>query len=740
MAADVVSVRIQSTENVSKSTKKVRNALDQLEKKSLKMEGAFGRLKLAGTEMKNELKKMATSGLGAAAALAGLVKFAKDSVSAFMVQEKAEHDLAVAMKNMGTYTNEAYEELKNYASARQEVTVYGDELNLSIMANLQSYGMEIETLKKATEAAQDLATAKGIDLKTASDLIGKAFVGETGSLSRYGIVLDKSILKTEKFAAVIELLTDRFGGAAQAEIETYSGQLKQLSNWWGDIMEKIGFGLIKALEAAQVAVGFFVGGFLKLFQVITIGQSKIPLLGDGLDLVAEKLGELTGEVNEFTTKNVKMLLSNKEAADSFKKTNKEMKKTIEIQKTLNKTLAGYAGKIDEVGDMYLEFAQTRFDDDLKSQKSLNDLQDSMRRYQAVIQETYKTRHAMQMEIVKDIEREKTSLKNVQEASINAIRTEMAGKEQLLQTYRNYYNTLSALRLKNLEEYKKTLNEIKAFESETLKTREELNGIVRELSGETTEENKDKWELYYDAVQTLDKQYTDALKLTGKEKSDALAEYIRTVKKLSEEQEAIKTGFPPEGIGIISDSALNRVQKAQGEWEKVRTEITQTMKESADKSKKAMDDTQKAMDGTEKKIKALTDMILKMKAEIEKIQSEIVIKVNDFASPAVFQIRKSLRELHDKTITVTTIHRNVQAGSGEAPNFHNGTPSVPQTGTYLLERGEAVIPANQNPHNDNRRVDNRQFTVNFNGSSSQSNPFEDEQKMMRFFKRASNQMV
>ncbi len=207
-------------------------------------------------------KRLATSWVGVTAVIAGTVKLLKDSVSAFMAQEQAENDLSVAMKNAGTFTKQTVEELTKYAAALQKVTTYGDEVTISTMANLQSYGMSVAELKKATTATMDLATAKKIDLRTASELVGKAFVGETGTLSRYGIVLGKGIEESKKFEAVLGLINKRLGGAAQTDLNTYAGQVKQLSNWWGDVTEAIGFGLIKALTAALAMGGLVVTGFL----------------------------------------------------------------------------------------------------------------------------------------------------------------------------------------------------------------------------------------------------------------------------------------------------------------------------------------------------------------------------------------------------------------------------------------------------------------------------------------------
>ena len=315
----------------------------------------------ANQEMANSIKKstggisgslgkLKTAWLGIGAAVAAVIAFGKKAIDAYMEQEKATMKLAVAMRNQGDYSRKSLRELKAYASQLQKTTVYGDELTLSVMGNLKTYGMNTEELKKATIATMDLATAKGMDLLSASDLVGKAFVGETGTLSRYGIVLEKGVPKTKKFAAVLKLINERFGGAAQAEIETYSGQLKQMSNWWGDIMEKIGFGLLKALEAAQFGVGLLVSGFLGGLELMTKGLSKlyswgekIPIIGKhfsglkkDIDLDAASIESAKNATLEFTSKNYKMLTSFNKVEDAVERMGKGTKDTTNKIKELTK--------------------------------------------------------------------------------------------------------------------------------------------------------------------------------------------------------------------------------------------------------------------------------------------------------------------------------------------------------------------------------------------------------------------
>ncbi|MFH1605282.1 MAG: hypothetical protein ABIH03_15410 [Pseudomonadota bacterium] len=77
-------------------------------------------------------------------------------------------------------------------------------------------------------------------------LVGRAALGQTQMLTRYGIVLDESLGPQEKFNALLQIGAKSFG-LAQAETRTASGQLKQAKNALGDAAEKLGKTLIPAM-------------------------------------------------------------------------------------------------------------------------------------------------------------------------------------------------------------------------------------------------------------------------------------------------------------------------------------------------------------------------------------------------------------------------------------------------------------------------------------------------------------
>lgn len=201
--------------------------------------------------------------LAATAALTAIGAAAYSFIKEAMAQETAVNKLNVSMKNNGSYTLAASKDLQGFANELQRTTTIGDETALEMMSLLGTFGLTGEKLKEATMAAADLSKGLGIDLNSAALLVGKSFVGETSSLSRYGITIDEGIPKTQKFTAVMEQLNQRFGGAAAAEMNTTAGRIANLKNAFSDVKEELGFALLPAFEKL---VGFVRDTALPWFQ------------------------------------------------------------------------------------------------------------------------------------------------------------------------------------------------------------------------------------------------------------------------------------------------------------------------------------------------------------------------------------------------------------------------------------------------------------------------------------------
>jgi len=208
----------------------------------------------------------------------GVINTLKTVTQAASIQEDAVNSLDTSLKLSGQFTEQASKDFQEFASSIQKVTTVGDEAILQNAALIQSMGqLSNEALKDATAAAVDLSAAIGVDLTTASLLLGKAAAGNISSLSRYGIVIKKTGDTSKDFANVLEKLQTQFGGAAAAKVNTYSGAVQQLSNTWGDLLEEL---------------GFFI--------------TKNPVVIKSIKDLSKFIGKLIGDVGKFGTKIVSM--------------------------------------------------------------------------------------------------------------------------------------------------------------------------------------------------------------------------------------------------------------------------------------------------------------------------------------------------------------------------------------------------------------------------------------------------
>ena len=177
-------------------------------------------------------------------------KIVQDLTEAWGVQEISVIELNNALQNTGIFTPMLSDELQDLAKYLQSTTTYGDELTLSAIAMLQSLGeLDEEMLKRAIPAVQDLATSlfKG-DMNTAASMFAKVVGSSTNALSRYGIEIDMTGSKTEKFEEIMTKVNLKFGGRSAELADSYTGKMKQLKNSYGDLREAMGHVMANQME------------------------------------------------------------------------------------------------------------------------------------------------------------------------------------------------------------------------------------------------------------------------------------------------------------------------------------------------------------------------------------------------------------------------------------------------------------------------------------------------------------
>lgn len=161
--------------------------------------------------------------------------------------------LGQAMASVGNYTREGLHDLHDYAGELQELTGISNEEIEAQMSLLASYGQTATEIRQTILPVIDLSIAKHIELQAAATLVGKAFVGETGTLSRYGIIIEKNLPLAEKFDAVMEKLAMHTGMAARIG-ETYAGQVDILTEAYNDWKKGLGEIIGKSVEFSGILV------------------------------------------------------------------------------------------------------------------------------------------------------------------------------------------------------------------------------------------------------------------------------------------------------------------------------------------------------------------------------------------------------------------------------------------------------------------------------------------------------
>lgn len=241
-------VRDDGTPVIKRFGMEGKQALDSVSGSSSMLGGSLGKLK-------DSWAMMAAGAASVMYIYNQLSSYVSYAVTEFMKQEEAENRLTVAMRNQRDFTIESFEALKDYASAIQSSTAFADDLTLSLMGNLKSYGMTNDEVKRSTQVALDFAAAKkneGMTAESAAELIGRAYTGMTQTLSRYGIQVEDTGDRTKKFEAILHQLELRFGGAAQSELDTYSGRWKNLKNVIGDTAESVGKFILDVLHGGPI--------------------------------------------------------------------------------------------------------------------------------------------------------------------------------------------------------------------------------------------------------------------------------------------------------------------------------------------------------------------------------------------------------------------------------------------------------------------------------------------------------
>lgn len=252
-------------------------------------------------------------------------------VSASIQQQQAETRLRAALIATGQASQQTFDSVKSYASELQRTANIGDELAISMGAQIQALGkLSGEEIPKAMQATVGLAKLTGMDLNGAALLVAKTLNSSTNALSRYGIQLDTSKTKSEKLDEITRATAAGFK-IAQAEADTYEGKLIGLQNAQGDLNEAVGdlithspdakaaFDEMKSgIEGFTEALELSLPKINSFFTDVQVGLATMAFIGTPLDFLrgTDARSKLRKQFPRMSDAEINRLLSEQVAAQA----------------------------------------------------------------------------------------------------------------------------------------------------------------------------------------------------------------------------------------------------------------------------------------------------------------------------------------------------------------------------------------------------------------------------------------
>jgi hypothetical protein len=306
---------------------------------------AFKQADSATQKLTSGVKKLAGA-VGLAYGTTAVIAFGKASVKAAAADQKAQQQLALALKNVGLGRDAASSEA--YIQSLQSQFGIVDDLLRPAYQTLAVATRDSAEAQRLLNLSLDISASTGKDLGTVTAALSKAYLGNNTALSKLGVGIAKADLKAKSFDDITKQLTTTFAGSATAAANTFQGSIDKLGVASANVQEIIGTGLIDALtnlgkdtsvadlaanmEKTATYLADVIRGVgvlaAKLKDIPVLGNlnvGMIPIVGSYIELL-RKAGTQTGTLTSADNAHLKSL------QDSFKITTKTVKATTTLAK------------------------------------------------------------------------------------------------------------------------------------------------------------------------------------------------------------------------------------------------------------------------------------------------------------------------------------------------------------------------------------------------------------------------
>ena len=258
-----------------------------------------------GMQKLQSVGKVAFAAIGASA-----VTFGTLAVKAALDGQQAHAQLVQAVTNSGTAFSSVSGQVDNMSQKFAGLGYENDQVEAALTRLVQATGSTSTGLQNMNLAA-DIARARNLDLATAAGSLGKILEGNMRGMTALGLATKDASGNTLTAAQAVAELTDRFGGAASANADTYMGKLQALNASWHNMTETVGNELLPVLanlagdaagvvgwfeqhRAAAVALAAVVGGPLVIAMNAYIAAKAVAFTESFIGTIQSIAGAIRG--------------------------------------------------------------------------------------------------------------------------------------------------------------------------------------------------------------------------------------------------------------------------------------------------------------------------------------------------------------------------------------------------------------------------------------------------------------
>ncbi len=220
---------------ITRGSTEATRALDAIERNTAETVRALDRLDQSGQKTQRSFDGMKRSGAALGAAATSLMG-ALSGASRAAAEESAIFARLETQVEANGDSFDAYATRVDEAVAAGQRLAFADDQVAAGLTNLAQTTGSTEKAMANIGLAMDLARGKGLDLATASTIVGKVAEGNTAILQRYGV----TVAEGASAQAALAELQARFANQATTYAESNAGALDRWKNSADNLFESVG--------------------------------------------------------------------------------------------------------------------------------------------------------------------------------------------------------------------------------------------------------------------------------------------------------------------------------------------------------------------------------------------------------------------------------------------------------------------------------------------------------------------